>query len=201
MSAESRGQSPVDIAGYARGDAEPLSFSYHSKAIAVRNDGQFVHVDYPPGNTFSVGQRTFRLETAHLHSPAEHQIDGAGFAAELHLVHADDEGSLAVVGMLFRPGPANPMIQAILDAAPAVVDTVTDGLALDASGYLSGPSGYYRYVGSKTTPPFDEPVNWFVMRRIETISREQVDSLLSLSGGPNNRDLQPIGDRAITEVC
>ena len=31
-----------------------------------------------------------------------------------------------------------------------------------------------------------------------TISQEQVEGLLSLSGGPNNRPVQPTGDRVIT---
>ena len=37
-----------------------------------------------------------------LPSPSEHTIDGKGFAAELHLVHADSSENLAVVGVLFE---------------------------------------------------------------------------------------------------
>ena len=37
----------------------------------------------------------------------------------------------------------------------------------------------------------------FVMREPRTISQEQVAALLALSGGPNNRPVQPIGGRAI----
>ena len=36
------------------------------------------------------------------------------------------------------------------------------------------------------------------MREPKSISPEQVDKLLALSGGPNNRPVQPIGDRVIT---
>ena len=191
-------QSPIDITGYDRGDAAPISFSYVSDAKAVRNDGKSVHVDYAKGNTLSVGQRTYELKSAHLHSPSEHRIDGASFAAELHLVHADADGSLAVVGLLFRPGAPSPVVQAILDIAPVAGDTVVDGFTLNARGYVPGELGYYRYDGSKTTPPCDEPVDWHVMRQAPTISPEQVDGLLALSGGPNNRPVQPTGDRVIT---
>ena len=31
-----------------------------------------------------------------------------------------------------------------------------------------------------------------------TISQEQVEGLLSLSGGPNNRPVQPTGDRVVS---
>ena len=181
-----------------RGDAAPISFSYVSDAKAVRNDGKSVHVDYAAGNTLSVGQRTYELKSAHLHSPSEHRIDGASFAAELHLVHADADGNLAVVGLLFRPGAPSPVVQAILDVAPAAGDTVVNGFTLNARGYVPGELGYYRYDGSKTTPPCDEPVDWYVMRQANTISPEQVDGFLALSGGPNNRPVQPTGDRVIT---
>ena len=196
--ADGRQQSPVDIAGYEMGNAKPISFSYGGDAESVRNDGRLVHVDYAAGNTLSVGQRTFTLKSAHFHSPSEHLIDGASFAAEMHLVHADADGNLAVVGLLFRLGAPSPVAQEVLDAAPAAHDTVVEGFTLNAWGYLSDELGYYRYDGSKTTPPCDEPVDWYVMREPKSISPEQVDKLLVLSSGPNNRPVQPIGDRVIT---
>ena len=54
-------QSPVDITGYEKGDAGPISFSYVSDMAAVRNDGKSVHIDYGPGNTMTVGQQAFEL--------------------------------------------------------------------------------------------------------------------------------------------
>ena len=196
--ADGRQQSPIDIAGYSRGNAAPISFSYSVDAASVRNDGKLVHVGYAAGNTLSVGRRTYELKSAHFHSPSEHRIGGASFAAELHLVHADADDNLAVVGLLFRLGAPSPVAQEILDAAPAAPNTVIDGFALNARGYAPGELGHYRYNGSKTTPPCDEPVDWYVMRQPKTISPEQVDSLLALSGGPNNRPVQPTGDRVIT---
>ncbi len=196
--ADGKHQSPIDITEHDGGDAMPLSFSYSVDAAAVRNDGKLVHVDYAAGNTLSVGRRTYELKSAHFHSPSEHRIDGASFAAELHLVHADVNGNLAVVGLLFRPGTASPVAQDVLDAAPGAGDTVTDGSKLNARGYAPDELGYYRYDGSKTTPPCDEPVDWYVMSQPKTISPEQVDGLLALSGGPNNRPVQPTGDRVIT---
>ena len=190
-------QSPVDITGYENGAVEPISFLYGSDAIAVRNDGKFVHVDYTPGNTLSVGQSTFGLKSTHLHSPSEHRVDGVSFAAELHLVHAHANGHLVVVALLFRLGEPSPAVQAILDAAPAAGNTVGDSIMLNASGYVPSELGYYQYDGSKTTPPCHEPVVWYVMREPKTISPEQVNNLLALSGGPNNRPVQPTGSRMI----
>ena len=157
----------------------------------------FVHVDFAEGSTLHTGERTFGLKSAHLHAPSEHRIEGAELAAELHLVHADAEGDLAVVGLLFELGQPSPLVQAILDAAPPAGETVGEGIPLNAGAYVPGNAAYYQYAGSKTTPPCDEGVSWFVMREPRTISREQVDGLLALSGGANNRPVQPIGSRAI----
>ncbi len=201
--ADGRRQSPIDIAGYDRGQSPfnisgPISFTYSGDATAVRNDGRFVHVDYGPDNTLSVGRRTYTLKSGHLHSPSEHRIDGESFVAELHLVHADAAGNLAVVGRVFGLGAPSPVVQAVLDAAPAAGDTAVEGFVLNAGAYVTGELGYYRYEGSKTTPPCDEPVDWYVLRQQGTVSQEQVDGLLMLSGGPNNRPVQPLGDREIT---
>ena len=196
--ADGEQQSPVDIAGYVEGDAAPVSSSYGSDATAVRNDGKFVHVDYAPGSAFSLGQRAFQLKSAHLHAPSEHLIDGASFAAELHLVHADADDRLAVAALLFRLGDPSPIVQAILDAAPASGSTGAGGSELNAAVYAPVGLGYYRYDGSKTTPPCHEPVDWYVMREQKTVSQEQVDNLTSLGGGPNNRPVRPTGNRVIT---
>ena len=191
-------QSPIDITGYEQGDAEPISMDYSGHATSITNDGKFVRVDYLSGNTLGVGLRTYQLQSAHFHAPSEHLIDGESFAAELHLVHSDARGNLAVVGVLYRLGAPSPVVQAFLDAAPPAGDTVFDVVRPNARDYVPGDLSHYRYDGSKTTPPCDEPVDWYVMRQQATVSQGQVDGLLALSGGPNSRPVQPIGDRVIT---
>ena len=144
-----------------------------------------------------VGQRNFGLKSAHLHSPSEHRIDGVSFAAELHLVHADAGGNLAVVALLFRLGDPSPVVQAVLDVAPTAGDAVSGAITLNSGIEATNELGYYHYNGSTTTPPCEEPVGWYVMRELKTVLPEQVDNLLALSGGPNNRPVQPTGNRVI----
>ena len=134
------------------------------------------------------------------HSPGEHQLDGEAFAAELHLVHQDDAGGLAVVGLLFRLGAPGALIQSLLDAAPGIGQSVelTDGPA--AADYIPDGPDYYGYNGSLTTPPCTEGVRWFVMQSVGTVSQRQVEQLQELTHGPNNRPVQPIGNRSIVAV-
>ena len=86
----------------------------------------------------------------------------------------------------------------MLDAAPPAGATVEAGVDIDPGGYVPVEPSYFRYDGSTTTPPCEEQVAWHVMREVRTISQAQVDGLLALSGGPNNRPLQPHGSRVIT---
>ena len=177
--------SPIDITGSQTGGPGPISFSYTTAEATLRNDGRQVHVDYAPGNTAMLGGRGLKLKSAHFHSSSEHMVNGESFAAELHMVHADSNGRLAVVGLLFILGEPSPVAQSILDAPPPSDGTANSSIPL--AGSLPADLSYYRYDGSKTTPPCDEPLDWHVLREPMTISQEQVEGFLSLSGGPNNR--------------
>ncbi len=199
LCAEGLRQSPVDITGYQTGAGQPLEFSYRGDSAAVRNDGTFVHLDFRPGCTLNAEGRGYQLATAHFHSPSEHWIDGRSFAAELHLVHQDSGGGLAVVGVLFALGEPDPLMEEVLGSAPAPGGTA-DAPALDPTAFLPGEWDYFRYDGSKTTPPCDEPVDWYVLRRPRTISLDQVNRLGALGRSPNNRPVQALGDRGITWV-
>ena len=192
-----RMQSPIDIAAHVEGGAGPLAFSYAVPAEAARTSHGFVYVDYPSGNTLTSGGREYELKSAHAHAPSEHTIAGEQFAAELHLVHADDGGALAVVGVLFALGDASPVLQAMLDAAPPDGETA-EGVAIDPGAYAPGDTAHFRYDGSLTTPPCSEGIAWHVLREVRTVSREQVDALLAIGGGPTNRPVQPLGDRVVT---
>lgn len=193
-----RAQSPVDISGSVEGDATPLAFSYGTPANVARNNGVVVHIDYPVGNTLVSGGRTYGLQSMHMHAPSEHTVEGEQFAAELHLVHADADGSLAVVGLLFAFGEADPGVQALLDAAPPAGETADEGVAIDPALYVPADPACYRYDGSLTTPPCSEGVAWHVVRATRTVSEGQVEALRAIGGGPTNRPVQPLYGRVIT---
>lgn len=194
-------QSPIDITGYAAGTSAGISFAYRTLATACRNTGHTVYLDFAEGSSVSLDGREYRLLGVHFHSPGEHLVDGESFAAELHLVHQDAGGNLAVVGLLFRLGNVSPLVEDLLGLAPATGVEADVGGGPDAAEYVPSDSGYYAYRGSLTTPPCSEGVRWMVMRSIGTVSQDQVERLQSLTGGPNNRPPQPIGDRSVTVVA
>ena len=194
-------QSPIDIAGCVSGDGTTVAFRYSGMAIAARNNGHTVYLDYGPGNAIDVGGERYELLGIHYHSPGEHTLDGERFAAELHLVHQHAGGSLAVIGLLYRMGAANPLVQNLLDAVPDGITSVDLANGPPAADYVPDRADYYGYNGSLTTPPCTEGVRWFVMQSVGTVSQEQVNRLQELTHGPNNRPVQPIGTRTITAVA
>ena len=190
-------QSPVNIAGCVPDPGAQIGFDYRARATAARNNGHTVYLDFAAGNFLDVVGQRYELSGIHYHSPGEHQLDGEGFAAELHLVHQDEAGNLAVVGLLFRQGDPSPLVQALLDAAPAagVSEALSGGP--DASDYVPNTLGYFGYDGSLTTPPCTEGVRWIVMQSVGTVSQEQTRQLRKLTHGRSNRPVQPIGNRTI----
>ncbi len=190
-------QSPVNLTGYVPGGTEPVTFDYTTAAVQARNNGHTVYLDFDPGSGVSVAGRRYDLLGVHYHSPGEHLLEGESFAAELHLVHQDADGNLAVVGLLFRLGNPSPLVEDLLGLAPETGVDADVGGGPSAAGYAPSDTGYYGYSGSLTTPPCSEGVRWMVMQGIGTVSEDQVDILQSLTHGPNNRPPQPIGDRQI----
>lgn len=169
-------QSPIDIRGGLAVDLEPVRFDYQASKFAVLDNGHTVQVELAKGNTIEIGGKRFELQQFHFHRPSEERIDGRQFEMSLHLVHKDEQGKLAVVALLFDKGPAHPVLQQVWanlplergEAAPARVP-------LELSALLPPDRRYYTYMGSLTTPPCSEGVQWIVMRHPVTLSPEQIE--------------------------
>ena len=84
----------------------------------MRNEGKFVHVDYPPGNTLSVGPQTFPTEVGPPSFTLGTSDRRGKFCCGTDLVHGHADGRLVVVALLFRLGEPSPVVQGVLDAAP-----------------------------------------------------------------------------------
>jgi carbonic anhydrase len=62
---------------------------------------------------------------------------------------------------------------------------------------LPEDKGYYNYIGSLTTPPCTEGVNWFVFKEPITVSLKQVNVLKQLMPINNFRNEQPLNGRKV----
>ena len=190
-------QSPVDIAGYQADAAAPPAFSYQGKSTHLEHLATTVHVRFGGRNVMTYDDGDYVLRQIHWHTPSEHQVDGRSFPMEMHLVHARGTAEFAVVGIFYELGAADEPLQRLIDSVPPGAIGATDNVDLDAADFTPDGAGCYAYRGSLTTPPCSEVVSWLVMRERRTISDAQLTALGALTGGGNNRPVQPLNDRKI----
>jgi len=193
-----RNQSPVDLAGFVEADLKPLKLEYKAGAAEILNNGHTVQVNYAAGSSLTVNGRTFALTQFHFHSPSENKVSGKQFPLEGHLVHADKDGNLAVVAVMFQEGAANALLAKLWEKMPAKAgDKNALPAGLSVSQLLPADRDYYRFNGSLTTPPCSEGVWWLVMKKPATASKAQIEQFSKTVGFANNRPVQPVNARPV----
>jgi carbonic anhydrase len=221
--AEGKNQSPIDLADVVEAQLPPLRIHYTTLGVTIVNNGHAVQVNYAkgsqvqadshahapyvgmiqyaPGSVLHHDGMTFELKQFHFHSPSEHTLNGKPFPMELHLVHGDQAGNLAVVSVLMAEGATdNPVIAKLWAQMPAKVgEKNTLEAEINAVDLLPVSKAYFRYGGSLTTPPCSEGVRWYVMQEAVTVSKAQIDAFRQAVGYPNNRPVQPVNARVVLQ--
>ncbi len=197
MCAEGKNQSPVDLRGFVESELEPLKFAYRAGSTEILNNGHAIQVNYAPGSTLKVGGHQFELKQIHFHAPSESTIEGRSFPMEAHLVHADREGNLAVVAVMYEEGDANARMAELWKKMPAQKGQRNALAAGSVEELMPKNRDYYRFNGSLTTPPCSEGVRWLVLKTPVEVSKEQVEEFERVMRHPTNRPLQPINARPI----
>ncbi|CAN1211579.1 carbonic anhydrase [Tumidithrix helvetica PCC 7403] len=191
-------QSPINIAGAAKGSPAKIVFHYSPAPLVVFNNGHTIQVNYAKGSTVTIDGNEYELLQFHFHTPSEHTIDGKASAMELHLVHRNTAGKLAVVGIMLDEGSENPLINEIWQNIPAAGKTnkVSDR-TINAADFLPKSKAYFSYNGSLTTPPCSESVKWNVLVEPITVSEAEIDVFQKLYQ-VDARPVQPTNGRVIT---
>jgi carbonic anhydrase len=149
------------------------------------------------GSVLTIGQDAFNLAQFHFHSPAEHTLDRRAFPVELHFVHRNGAGQLAVVGVFIEEGAENPAVTTLLAALPhGQGDENATHAEFDPASLLPADRAYFAYAGSLTTPPCSEGVRWNVLRTPIQASPEQINALREALGA-SSRHVQPINQRTV----
>ena len=169
-------QSPIDIRGGLAVDLDPVRFDYQASRFGVIDNGHTVQVNLAAGNAIEVGGKRFELLQFHFHRPSEERIDGRQFEMSLHLVHKDEQGRLAVVALLFDKGQSHPVLQKVWNNLPLERnEEAAARVPLEMNELLPADRRYFTFMGSLTTPPCSEGVQWIVMRQPVTLTAEQID--------------------------
>jgi len=173
-------QSPIDIQSSVRAQLPPLQISWRAKPDMIVNNGHTIQVNSGAGNTLTVGKDKYDLLQYHFHHPSEHLIGGKNYPMEVHFVHRNAAGTLAVVGVLMTAGKPNAAFKQIAAAMPAKEGEPVKMPAADPNLMLPADRHYYSYAGSLTTPPCSEVVNWLLLRAPIQVAQADIDAFAKL---------------------
>jgi len=174
-------QSPIDITGAVKSTLPKLELSWSKTADTIVNNGHTIQLNFEKGGTLKVAGDSYSLLQFHFHRPSEHLIGGKSFPMEVHFVHRQASGGLAVIGVLMDAGGANPTFNKIVSTMPAQEGpAVKADASIDPSKLLPAGRAYYQYAGSLTTPPCSEVVNWLLLREPISVAKADVDAFAKL---------------------
>lgn len=169
----------LDAPGTAEDNGHAVQFNTHATEATIRG-------------------RHFRMAQFHMHAASEHTIDGKHFPLEGHFVFKAQDGRLAVIAVMYEEGAANKGIQEILDDLPASPSAKPRTATLDVHSLLPAGLGYRHYLGSLTTPPLTQNVEWYLLKQPVSLSHEQL-TVLRRHYKQNNRAIQPLHGRPVIE--
>ncbi|PKA47547.1 Bifunctional monodehydroascorbate reductase and carbonic anhydrase nectarin-3 [Apostasia shenzhenica] len=152
--------------------------------------------------------KNYTLKELHWHAPSEHTIDKEQFPLELHLVHRSNDGNVAVVAILYDFGNPDPFIYQLKDKVEELGKDrcSSDEVAQVAVSQVRTKAlkrhsrKFFKYVGSRTTPPCTENVTWYILGKVRKVSKDQIaliKSPLTQEFQNNARPVQPLNGRTV----
>ena len=197
-------QSPINVSNAVPTPLKDIEFHYQPARLNIVNNGHtiqgnFGKRDQGEGGWIRVDGTEYRLLQFHFHWPSEHMVNGNQYLMEMHLVHQNDHGSLAVVGVLLARGEYNRELEPFWANLPVTPDSAKGpNMFFDINTLLPEDRRTFRYPGSLTTPPCSEEVRWLLLQDPVEIAPSQAEMFRSIIGY-NARYTQPLHGREVLE--
>ncbi|MDR1448158.1 MAG: carbonic anhydrase family protein [Candidatus Ancillula sp.] len=193
-------QSPIDIKTTSLVHSKiygPITF-YELDAESIINNGHSLEIE--GSGKFKLSNTQYEFKQVHFHSPSEHTVDGKHYPLEAHFVSKSLDGQTSVVAVMFTEGAENNTFEQILELSSHEVQNTSTPLNqhLDLKKLLPENMSYWHYIGSLTTPPLTEGVNWYILKTPITVSTSQLEKFNSFYNY-NNRNIQPLSDRSVID--
>lgn len=196
-------QSPINIKEVTASSTTAPVINYAQSAnIRIHDNGHtVVYTPTTEDNAIMVENERYVLKQFHYHTPSEHQIGSQSYPGEIHFVHTNSEGNLAVVGIMLQIGEANDVLRVLLNGTELTTQNDDEYTAngVDLSALAPVMPTFYHYDGSLTTPPCSEQVQWFVSKKPLSLASDQFAIMSDLYEG-NNRPIQPQGARKVEQL-
>lgn len=212
-------QSPIDVPDNITRATNTLSINYHAapmlitednttnlmigKTQTIINDGHTIQLNFPSNTkeTMSLNGTTYQLVQFHIHTPSEHTLDNKTYPLEIHFVNQGPNGQLAVIAVFVQTSKTqNPALEKIIDNLPKQKNIVypIQNTNFNPGSLLPQTHDFYNFVGSLTTPPCTEGVQWIIMPTTIKATKQQITAIEQAIGGNNARPTQPLNNRSVT---
>lgn len=176
---EGKMQSPINIISKDVIGLQALNILEFHEATKAEpsheiDNGHAIKITPSDDHGMSINGVHYKLLQFHFHGKSENRIDGKQFAMEMHLVHQNAKGELAVVGVMVEEGAHNKYLEGIVDHL--------DGGDLNIATNDILPKDkthYYHFMGSLTTPPCSENVSWYIMKDTISLDAKQLAAFRS----------------------
>ncbi|XP_061339026.1 alpha carbonic anhydrase 4-like [Gastrolobium bilobum] len=179
---DGKSQSPIDFSDEKVQESlnlGELQKEYKPAHAVLKNRGHDIMIQWEgDAGELNINGTSYKLSQIHWHTPSEHTLHGSKFDLELHAVHQNSKGEIAVIGVWYQIGQADPLLSKLLKYIKSIGDDDIDLGEVNPADINFGRK-YYRYVGSLTTPPCTEGVIWTVMNKVSTVSKEQHSALIA----------------------
>lgn len=199
LCASGQRQAPIDLKDGIAVDLPPVEFDYRPSLFRVTDNGRTLKVEVGENRVRLLGKR-YTLVGVQFHHPAEVTTDGRGAAMAAHFIHRADDGRMLLIAVPLEAGPENAALQAVLDHLPLEKHEPVEppGTPLDLRALLPAQPGYFTFMGSLSTPPCTEGVQWVVMKQAVPVSPGQIAIFARLYPA-NARPLQAANGRLVKE--
>ncbi len=193
-------QSPIDLTRTQGAGLVDIETDYRAQPLHVVNNGHTIQVNYDKGSSMVVGHSKYELLQFHFHSPSENQVNGKSYPMEIHFVHKDQHGTFGVLGVFVEVGDENIALREIWSRLPKKGGEAFQSreIVINGNDLLPRERDYYRFVGSLTTPPCSEGVQWHLMHEPIQASTQQIAAFLEIIG-ENARPVQGLGHRLVMD--
>lgn len=98
-------QSPIDLGGPVASHKARIEERFTASPFVLFHNGHTVQAALEKPSELVAEGGKFQSIQFHFHHPSEHTVRGKAYPGELHLVHKNAKGELAVLGVFIAIGP------------------------------------------------------------------------------------------------
>jgi carbonic anhydrase len=157
------------------------------------------------------GAHQYEAKEIHIHVPSEHTFgdDEVRSPLELQIICQDMFGTTAAISVLFKIGKENDFLSflgfgvdnplfALKLRNNEAIELNSSDKKLDLGKFLNNSKHYVTYMGSLTSPPCTQNVQWFVLLQKLEVSEVQLEYFPVLFGRDSNiRGIQNLENRLL----